>query len=149
MLEKKGDEAFLFCVLGRGSSGFCSWSFSGVACSDRGLRLDGALELGEVDDLDECHWCTIGLALTELDDACVAALAILGCFGDDAEELVYSLGLWKGAEGLATGVQCACLAEGDELFYVGAQCLGLGKRGGDASVEDKAACLIGEKCLAV
>lgn len=65
----------------------------------------GSLELGQVDDLDERHGCAVGLALSELDDAAVSALAVLGGLSDDAEELCDDLGLGECGECLPAGVE--------------------------------------------
>ena len=55
----------------------------------------------------------------------------------------------NGGGSQAAGMHVTALGKRNQLFHIGAQGLGLGQGGGDASIEDEAACLVGEQSPAV
>ena len=122
---------------------------AGGSGGGRGGGCHGRLQLRQVDDLDERHRRAVRLALAQLHDAAVPALAVLRGLCHFREELGNDLRLRERGQGLPAGVEGGLLGQGDELLHVGAESLGLGQGGGDAAVADEAASLVGQHGLAM
>ena len=99
---------------------------------------------GQIDNFDHGHKGGISQTLAQLDDAGIAALAFRAKRSDFIKQPLNGGRIMNGGGSQAAGMHVTALGKRNQLFHIGAQGLGLGQGGGDASIEDEAACLVGE-----
>src|SRR5699024_1934603 len=90
-----------------------------------------------LDQLDDGHRGVVTLARTDLGDARVTTGAVLVARADHGEQLVHHGLVRDLGQDLTAGVQVTAFAQGDQLLRVGAQALGLGLRGTNATVGEQ------------
>ena len=124
----------------------------GYLCSSRRRSSGNFFRLlftGKIDNFDHTHGSGVAHALSQLDDAAVTA----GTFGtgrsNGAEKHLDGFRVVNRTDGQAAGMQVAALAERNQLFNIGPQGLGLGKRRRNAAMQDQADCLIGKQSATV
>src|SRR5581483_7728786 len=111
------------------------------------LRRPGVLAFGvdvAIDELDHRHRCVVAIAETGLDDAGVAAVAVLVAGRQHVEQLLDLIEVAHLADRLAAHRQPALLAERDQLLDDRPQLLGLRERGDDLLVLDQRGGHVGE-----
>src|SRR6266550_1250565 len=127
---------------------FCAWLdlFSFRLLFFLGFFFD---DLCAIDPLDECHGSRVALALTELDNACVTAVALRRSRRDVVEEFLDRVLLPQCRQGGPARMNRSFLAEGHHLFRERSNRFRFGQRRLDTLMFDQRANLIRQQRFAV